>query len=129
MRDNVQYSDGRLRVLQSGSTHEVEPAHIVHVYECRMADPIHHGEESFHVLCLTSEFWLFGPAVTGALGAVQAMLKENPGMRLTDATVGRVPWTMRQRGTFGLRLWPVAGFGRFPNAELDKLHMREVSDG
>lgn len=129
MHDNVSYEDGTLRIFQRGTTHEVEPACIVQVYECRMADPVHHGDETFHLLRLRDDFWLLGPMVDGALGAVDGLLKARPGITLTQAAIGRVPWKMRQPGTFGLRLWPIAGLGRFSNAELQRLHIREVSDG
>jgi len=88
-----------------------------------MADPLYQDDDLFHLLRLADHFWLFGPMVDGALGAVGALLKAHPEIVVRRTVVEGVPWRMRRRGVLGLRLWPIAGFGRFPNADLERLKL------
>jgi hypothetical protein len=118
-----------LHILQRGSIARVEPSAIVQVHECQMADQVHHGDETFHLIRLVDAFWLFGPMIDGALGAVTALLKNQPGVATARSTIERIPRRMRDPGKLGLRLWPIAGLGCYPLAELTLLGMGEVSDG
>ena len=129
MRDSVRYEGGRLYIRCRSEAFQIEAGLITRVDECQMADPVHHGDETFHVLHQRADFWLFGPMLEGALGAVDALLKAHPEIPRSRAVIERVPWKMRERGAIGLRLWPIVGCGRFSNAELKLLHYREVSDG
>ena len=129
MRARLDYTDDTLRITQGDSTVSVETSSIVQVHGCQMADQVHHGDETFHLIRLADAFWLIGPMVEGGLGAVTTLLKDHPEIATTRSTVERIPWKMRAPGMLGLKLWPIAGLGCYSNAELKLLGMLEVSGG
>ena len=57
-KPRVEYADGTLRITQGGSTVRVEPASILQVHECQMADQVHHGDETCHLILLADAFWV-----------------------------------------------------------------------
>jgi len=127
--ERVDYMGGKLCISHGGATIHIEPVQLTHVRECQMADPLYQDDEIFHLLQLADHFWMLGPMVDGALGAVNTLLKAHPEIAVSSSVVQRMPWRMRQRGALGLRLWPIAGFGRFPNADLEPLGIKELGDG
>ena len=127
--DRVDYTGGKLCISHGKETIPIEPMQLTQVDECQMSDPLYQDDEVFHLLRFADHFWLFGPMVDGALGAVNALLKAHPEIAVRSSVVERMPWRMRRRGALGLRLWPIAGFGRFPNADLKPLGIRELGDG
>ena len=129
MPGNVLFEGDRLHVTCNGSTELIVPAEISMVDECQMADEVSHGDETFHIVHLAETFWLIGPFVSGAPWAVDDLTSQHPELKRRRVTVERIPWRMRDRGLFGLRLWPVARLGCFPKADLPSLKIREVSDG
>ena len=129
MTDSVSYEDGRIQITCNGSTVHIAPIEILMVDDCQMADEIFHGDEAFYLVHLSDQFWLIGPFVQGAPWAVDALLAEHPELKRRRVTLERLPWRMRSSGVFGLRLWPVARLGCFPNSDLPSLRLREVNHG
>jgi hypothetical protein len=127
--DRVDYTGGKLCISHGSAMTHIEPTQLTQVDECQMSDPLYQDDEMFHLLRLADHFWMLGPLVDGALGAVNALLKAHPEIAVRSSVVQRVPWRMRRRGALGLRLWPIAGFGRFPNADLELLGIKELGDG
>ena len=116
--DRVDYSGDSLVIDCGGRMFTIDPSAIERIHDCEMADPVHHGDERFHILKLSDSFWLLGPLVDGALGAMDALVADNPHIPIVPGSVQRLPWRMRERGPLGLRLFPIAGLGRFPLSDL-----------
>jgi len=128
-RDRIDLTGGKLCISRGSEDILIEPMQLTQVDECLMSDPLCLDDEVFHLLRFAEHFWLLGPMVDGALGAVNALLKAHPEIAVRSSVVERMPWRMRRRGVLGLRLWPIAGFGRFPNADLKLLGIKELGDG
>jgi len=123
LHDELDWERGRLCVRWRGTAHRIDAASIREVNLCTFADAVLHADEAFHVLRLRSEFWIVGPFVRGAPRALARLLGGHRAPACVPVTVLRVPWRMRDAGLFGLRLWPIAGLGRHPNAALRQLGM------
>src|SRR6185312_8749284 len=96
--DRVEYTDGKLRITHGTSTIQIEPGQLTRVDECQMSDPLYQDDEMFHVLRLADHFWVLGPMVDGALGAVNALLEDHSEIAVRSSVVHRLPWKMRRRG-------------------------------
>ena len=119
--DRVDYSGDSLVVDCGGRMFTIDPSAIERIDDCEMADPALQGYERFHIVRLSDHFWLLGPFVDGALGAVEELLRKHPDIPVVLGVVQRLPWRMRKRGVFCLRLFPTAGLGRFPLSDLPRL--------
>ena len=109
MADSVSFADGAL-VFKMGKKHVRVPADTVTgLLECRMADPVQHGDEEFHIVRFDSRFALIGPFVEGGLGAIGRLRAARPDLALTRGWIACLPWSFRESGRFGLRLFPIAG--------------------
>ena len=86
-----------------------------------MADPVAHGEETFHILLTADSFLLLGPFFPGSLGAIEALRASHPEIPVALRFVGRVPFRYRQPGW--LRLFPVPGTGEGPRQDLQKFDL------
>lgn len=114
--DHARFEKNSL-VLQVRGGKAVLPARDVEqVYDCRMADPVAHGDEAFHIVLTRTEFFLLGPFLDGGLGAIDALKAVRPEIPVASRFVGRVPFRYRQRGW--LRLFPIPGAGKGPIGDL-----------
>jgi len=93
-----------------------------------MADPLAHGEETFHFLLSPERFVLIGPFVSGGLAAMAAVREACPDIPCEDRYVGRVPYRYREPGWFGLRLFPVPGLRTGPLQDLDLFELSETGE-
>jgi hypothetical protein len=107
--DRVSFSGGSLAIEGPSGTRRLSLAQVKSIYECRMEDEAHQGDEPFHLLILETEFLLVGPFVPGGLGAVEALMAERPDVPVEHWLVRHVPHRFRERSRLGLRLFPVSG--------------------
>ncbi|KYO52096.1 hypothetical protein PJ900_09585 [Tistrella mobilis] len=128
--ERVDHADGRLRITRNGRVTEVAPSEIVCIDDCELEDPIHQGDERFHIIHGRrrqgqGRFWLIGPFVPGGLAAVAALTAAHPELPRRDVVVRGLPWKLRDPGWLGLRLMPVAGLGEFPERDLPTIMLRD----
>ncbi len=88
-----------------------------------MEDPVHHGDETFHVIVLDTEFLLVGPFVDGGVGAVDALIKDHPDIPVERRLVRKVPYRYRDGGIMGLRPFPVPALRFGPVSDLQRFHL------
>jgi hypothetical protein len=124
VEDEIRYNRDRLHVRCRGAPFCVEVSSILMVNTCVLADQVRHADEHFHLLRLRAHFWTVGPFVIGAHSALAALRNEHQSLEHTYVTVQCVPWRMRALGLLGLRLWPIAGLGRYPNIALQRLDIQ-----
>ncbi len=119
----VDFSQGEFVVVLRDLSRVIYPADIEVIYKCVMADEIHHGEETFHILVLGSEFLLIGPFVEGDLSAIEALISDNPQIPVSSRAVQSIPLRYRKPSLLGLKLFPIAGLGFGPVSDLERFHM------
>ncbi len=119
--DRVDYTDGHLQVVRHGTTYFLPVTDIVRIDVCHMADPLSHGDETFHMVHGRDNYWLIGPFIAGACGALRALLAEHPATPVREVAVVSLPWRMREPGFLRLRLFPIAGLRRFASNDLPPL--------
>lgn len=115
----LDYRNGAFLAAMPRSARRLPGAEIVRIVECRMADPINHGEEGFHVLLTADAMLLVGPFVAGALGALEAFRNDFAAIPTERRLVRVVPWRFREAGFLGL--FPVAGLVLAPRSDLAAL--------
>ncbi|MEM6422624.1 MAG: hypothetical protein AAF698_08540 [Pseudomonadota bacterium] len=125
MTARVTCEDGRLRLEGPALSHVVEARDVIRVLDCRMADPIAHGEEEFHILEGRERFVLIGLFAYGGLGAVEAFCRAHPAIPVVERWVEHIPWRYRERGRIGLRLFPIAGTMTGPIGDLPRFRISE----
>ncbi|MCV0394039.1 MAG: hypothetical protein K5872_19025 [Rhizobiaceae bacterium] len=117
-KPRLDYRDGTLLAETPRFRHVVPGTAVTGIIECRMADPINHGEEPFHIVTTADEIVVAGPFVDGALGAVEALSRQRPGIRRGHRLVRNIPYRFREPGFLRLRLFPIAGLVVAPRAAL-----------
>ena len=123
MADSVTFLDGALEFHTRKGRERVTVDEITQVDLCHLAEREFQGDEEFHVVHFTQAFWLIGPFVTGGIKAIRDLLTAHPDTPIRDCTVHKVPWAFRERGWFGLRLFPTPGFVRMPMSRLPELRI------
>ena len=128
-KPRVDYSENHLEVTSQAGVARIEPGEIEMVDECQMEDQIHHGDEAFHILHGSQRFWLVGPFIDGALGAINRFCTAHPDIPRRRVLIRSLPWKLRAPGLLGLRLFPIAGLGEFPLADLPTIVPMEDPSG
>lgn len=123
--DRVDYIQDHLELSSKTGTVRIEPEAILRIDRCEMEDPIHQGDEAFHILHGAQTFWLIGPFIPGALAALNDLCAAHPQIPQTEVLVRSLPRKLRTPGMLGLRLFPVAGLGAFPLTDLPALVHKE----
>lgn len=121
----VGYFDGHLSIANLRQTHSVSSSEVKRILVCRMEDEIHHGDETFHIIEFEEKFLLIGPFVEGGQGAVEALIKDNPGVPVEQRLVRSVPYRYRESAFLGLRLFPVPGLCFGPISDLRRFDLQE----
>ena len=92
------------------------------VFECRMEDSIHHGEEPFFILISNQTFVGVGPFVVGS-AAIDDIQSLHPGVKVKQALVGKVPFKHRKFFLPGLRLFPKIDICGGPREDLQEFEL------
>lgn len=114
----LDYRNGAFLAAMPRPVRRLPGADVVRIVECRMADPISHGEEDFHILLTADAMLLVGPFVAGALGALEAFRRDFAAIPSERRLVRTIPWRFREAGFLGLRPFPVAGLVLAPRPDL-----------
>ncbi|MDR3056257.1 MAG: hypothetical protein LBU53_12795 [Zoogloeaceae bacterium] len=120
----VDYREDTLHITTyDASIVDLSAASIMQINCCQYDDPLQ--DEEFFILFVSEQFWLIGPFVKHALGAIYALRDKHPEIPWRKMVVHRMPWKLREPGCFGLRLFPIAGLGVFPMSDLPARTMIE----
>lgn len=122
----VDYTQDHLQLSSKAGILRVVPNAILRISLCEMEDPIHQGDEAFHILHGAQNFWLIGPFIPGALAALHDLSVAHPQIPHVEVLVRSLPRKLRAPGMLGLRLFPIAGFGAFPLTDLPVLVNKET---
>lgn len=120
-RRRLDYRNGDFLVVMPRSARRLPGADVTRILECRMADPISHGEEAFHVLLTEDAMLLVGPFVAGALGAIEGFRSDFAAIPTERRLVRTMPWRFREAGFLRLRPFPVADLVLAPRSDLAAL--------
>lgn len=127
-KERVDIDAGCLLINAKTGPIKIAPSAIKMIDVCQMEDVIHHGDEEFHIVHCQHSFWLIGPFVDGALGAIEQLCSANPQIPLRRAVVESLPRKLRDPGLLRLRLFPIAGLGEFALSELPPLKILPEDD-
>lgn len=128
-KSRVDYSENHLEFASKTGVARIETSEIEMVDECQMEDPVHHGDEAFHIIHGSQRFWLVGPFIDGALGAINRLCAAHPDIPRRRVLIRSLPMKLRAPGLLGLRLFPIAGLGEFPLADLPTIIPMESPSG
>lgn len=121
----ILFENGCLQICDRNQKIELPSEEIETVFECRMEDSIHHGDELFFILILPQEFIGIGPFVTGS-AAIGILKTYQTTIKFQDALIRRIPYRYRKPSLMGLRLFPIIDICRGPLEDLQKFKLTAV---
>ncbi len=119
--NRIEYSDDELRLYWRQKSWTMPVAEITRIDICVMADPIHHGDETFHIVRGASRFWLLGHNLYSGGAVVERLQTEHPEIPCCDMAVFNLSWRLRGAPILGIRFFPIPGVGEFPLKALPRM--------
>jgi len=123
----LELENGRLKLNSKTRTFDLAVDEIETVFDCKMEDFIHHGDEPFFILALNQTFVGVGPFVAGS-AAISDIQSLHPPVIVKQAVVRKIPFKYRKPSLLGLRLFPIIDICSGPLEDLEKFGLAAAKD-